>query len=255
MPIEIGSWMVQQNLLNEGQLRQVRDVQIQKGGELGRLMVDMGLVDERRLATALSQALGIPKVDLGKLQGDADAMSKVPRRLAQNLAVFPCVMRDGGRTLWLAMANPLDDNAKSAVERAAKCGVKVTVAGYREIEAAIERHYAWEEVDELGLADEGTEGPVKITDMSGKTMITFAPTAPPKPTPPVTDPEPDPLDPFAVSPGAPSPAAAFGPEELKLLRMLQEGVTKSAQALQAVLSLCEERGLLSRAELTERLKR
>ncbi|MHB1847041.1 MAG: GspE/PulE/PilB domain-containing protein [Deltaproteobacteria bacterium] len=260
MAIEIGSWMLKQNLLGEGQLRQARDVQMQKGGELGRLVVDMGLVDEKRLAASLSQAFGLPKVDLGKVVPDAETLAKVPRRLAQNLAAFPCVLRDSGRTLWLAMANPLDENAKAALERASKCALKVTVAGYREIEQAIEKHYAWgEDAEELGM-DMDDDGPVKITDMSGKTMITFAPTAPPVAAAPPPPPAPaqgdevDPLDPFAIAPGPRSSPYGLGPDELKLLQMLQEGLGKSAQALQVILELCEERGVMTRAELSARLK-
>ena len=40
-----------------------------------------------------------------------------------------------------------------------------------------------------------------------------------------------------------------------MLAMLQEGVEKSSGALQAVLQLCIERGLFTRDELVERLRR
>jgi hypothetical protein len=239
--LEIGGLMIQQRLLDEGQLRQAREVQLAKGGDLARIAVDMGLVDDQRLATALSQILGLPKVDLSRLTVEPAAVAKIPRRLAARLAAFPCVLRDGGGTLWVALANPTDESARLALERSAGCQVKLTVAGFREIEAAIERHYAWEDLGEdlsIDLAED--DQPIKLTDMSGRTLMTLAPSQPRQVVP--------------LELAAPPPVA-LSPEDQRLLSVLQEGIGRSGLALQAVLDLCVEKGVLNRDALAARSRK
>lgn len=246
MALDIGTILLQKNLISETQFREARDVQMQRGGEMGRICVDMGYVDERRLAGAISQVLGIPKVDLGKVAADPDALAKLPRRLAVNLCAFPCVLRDNGRTLWVAMANPLDANAKEAVHRAAGCAIKVTVAGYREIEAAIEASYAPEDDEDEFAMDTGSDaGSVKITDMAGNTLVTMAPKERPAPAPP----------PVAPTPQEPRSYSPLSEDERRLVAMLQEGHIKSTAALMAVLELCVERGLFTREQMALKLGR
>jgi hypothetical protein len=246
--MDLGTILLQKNLLSQDQFRDAREVQMQRGGEMGRICVDMGYVDERRLASALSQVLGIPKVDLGKVTADMAAIAKLPRRLAVNLCAFPCVLRDNGRTLWVAMANPLDADAKEAVHRAAGCPIKVTVAGYREIEAAIAANYGPEEDDEFSVDTGGDGGEVKITDLAGNTLITMAPQAPPERSAP-------PVAPVAPATRAEPSRSPLTEEERRLLNMLQEGHAKSTAALMAVLGLCVERKLFTREQLAMKLGR
>jgi hypothetical protein len=245
--LDIGTILLQKNLISQDQFREAREMQMQRGGEMGRICVDMGYVDERRLASAISQVMGIPKVDLGRVTADMEAIAKIPRRLAVNLCAFPCVRRENGHTLWVAMANPMDADAKEAVRRAAGCPIKVTVAGYREIEAAIAANYGPEDDDEFSV-DGGTEGEVKITDMAGNTLVTMAPQAPPEKAPP-------PAPPTAPEPQEPSGYSPLTEDEKRLVQMLQEGRAKSTAALMAVLGLCVEKKLFTREQLAMKLGR
>lgn len=238
MAVDLGSLMLQKNLVSQEQFRSARDHQMQKGGEIARICVDMGYVDDGRLAAALAQAAGVPKVDLAKVVPEPTALEKIPRSLASRVVAFPCVFRDGGRTLWIALANPFDEAGKQELQRVAGCAIKVTVAGFREIEGAIDRHYAWGEEEAFDVGGDD-DGPIKITDMSGKTMVTMNPTLEKPPAPPPA--------------AAPAPRAQGGwvltEEDRRLVAVLQEGLAKSGAALQAVADLCMEKGLFSREQL------
>lgn len=248
MALDIGTILLQKNLISQDQFREAREMQMQRGGEMGRICVDMGYVDERRLATAISQVMGIPKVDLAKVTASMEAIAKLPRQLAVNLCAFPCVLRENGHTLWVAMANPLDTDAKEAVRRAAGCPIKVTVAGYREIEAAIAANYGPEDEDEFSV-EGSSDGEMKVTDMAGNTLVTTAPQAPPerKAPPPAPPTAPEPQEGPGYSP--------LTEDEKRLVQMLQEGRTKSTAALMAVLGLCVEKKLFTREQLAMKLGR
>jgi type IV pilus assembly protein PilB len=244
---DVGTLLVQQNLVTQEQFREARDVQMQRGGDVGRICVDMGFLDDRRLAGLYAQVLSLSKVDLGKVSPDPAAIDKIPSRLAQNLCAFPYALKDSGRTLWIAMANPFDESGREALRRAAGCALKITVAGYREIERALQSHLADDAGgdDAGGLDLDGADEEVKITDVSGRTLVTMAPKAPARSPPPVPEPAPAPPR---------EPNAPFGEDERRMVVMLQEGLSKSGGALQAVLEPCVERGLFTREQLAAKLR-
>ncbi|HSN14806.1 MAG TPA: hypothetical protein VLT61_09260, partial [Anaeromyxobacteraceae bacterium] len=64
-------------------------------------------VDERALAAALSEKLGVPGLDLSRSVIDARLVDLVPQRVAETDLILP-VSSEGGR-LHLAMAQPTDE--------------------------------------------------------------------------------------------------------------------------------------------------
>lgn len=250
MALDIGTMLLKRKLITDQQLRAARDVQLRRGGEFGRICVDSGYVDERQLAASLAQLTGLPHLDLKRVQVDPDAVAKLPRRLAESLCVFPFELRNGGSTLWVAMANPLDEDAKARVKDAAGFPVEFTVAGCREIEAAIQEHYL--EEDEFAL-DDGEDEPFKITDLSGNTQVTTQPAQKPgKAAPPVAARREE-LELTLDEPSHAGRKPLLSDADRRLLEMLQEQHAKSSAALQEVMKLCVEAGLFTRDQLTKKL--
>jgi hypothetical protein len=117
----------------------------------------------------------------------------------------------------------------------------VTVAGRREIEQTLEHHYGLADGEELDMEFED-EGPMQITDISGQAVVTEpAPPPPPK---------------VRRRPSAPPPPAllsGLSEEDRRLVLALQQGLDKSASALQVVLDLCVEKGLVSLEDIVARI--
>ena len=73
------------------------------------------------------------------------ALAKVDVSLAEQKGIFPVGLRDNGKTLVLAMADPSDLSTIDQVAAKSRARVVVMVAGEREIEHAILRHYRGQE--------------------------------------------------------------------------------------------------------------
>ncbi len=239
---DVGALLLQKGLVAAGDLSAAREVQMRKGGDLGRICVDMGLADDGALATALSEALAVPRIALSAFRPDPGALAKIPRVLAESLCALPCALRDGGQILLVALANPADEAARLALARASGCAVKVAVAGWREIEAALSVHYPREEAPVLAPAEDfAGDGPLQITDLSGHLLVTLAP------EPPAA------ARAAAPPPGAVTPPAA--PDPRRLLATLEESIGRTGSAIHALLALCVERGVFTAEELLARLRR
>jgi type IV pilus assembly protein PilB len=97
---------------------------------------------ESALAEAFSQALNLPRVDLAQTTIEAPALKAVTARLASKHTCVP--IRFSGKTLVLAMANPLDRAAIQDVEFASSTKVQPVIASRTEILNSIKEHYSVE---------------------------------------------------------------------------------------------------------------
>src|SRR5262245_53745223 len=96
-------------------------------------------VPEGVLPETLSQALNLPRVDLAATIVETPALKAVVSRLALKHTCLP--IRLSGKTIVLAMANPLDRAAIQDVEFASSRKVEPVVASRTEILDGIRRHY------------------------------------------------------------------------------------------------------------------
>src|SRR5580765_3411458 len=96
-------------------------------------------VPEGTLAETFSHALNLPRIDLTATTVEAPALKAVTARLALKHTCLP--IRLSGKTLVLAMANPLDRTAIQDVEFASSRKVQPVVASRTEILNSIQTHY------------------------------------------------------------------------------------------------------------------
>lgn len=94
-------------MITDRQLQEAIQHQVLYGGRLGTSLHELGFITEERLSDALARAHGVPAIDLRALQ--PEAVTLVPKKLAQRFKVFPCRLR--GRTLFLGMVDPGDHAA------------------------------------------------------------------------------------------------------------------------------------------------
>jgi type IV pilus assembly protein PilB len=100
----LGERLLAEGLITAEQLQHALDQQPSGSRPLGRILVELGVVDEDRLAAALSAHLDVPAVDLRREPVDADVAQLVPEEFARRHVLLP-IRRDDGH-LAVAMADP-----------------------------------------------------------------------------------------------------------------------------------------------------
>jgi hypothetical protein len=265
----IGELLVKARVIDELQLRSALARHDQWGGRLSRVVTDMGLAKEDVVLAAIAQATGTQRMTLGNLTRDAGALAKVDVTMAEQKGIFPVALKDNGKTLVLAMADPTDLNTVDQVAARARTRVIVVIASDREIETAILRHYRGQEpvsmstrysgqrraLDSAGEED-GDE--FKVVDMSGNTVVKrVADVAPPQAAPQPAaaaggSSASDLLD--EILAGGSSAPAGFTPEELLRLETVRVNQEKSSKILRALLELLLEKNALAQRELAARIR-
>lgn len=258
--IRLGDLLVKAKVINETQLKGALAEQQRWGGKLGEILVRMQAVTEDTLVKALSKQLSITAVNIDTIQGiPPHVRAKVPRDLALDYGCVPLQLRDDGRTLVVALAEPQNIRHLDTLRAVSRCKVVPQVAGRTSIGKAIRRFYDGEGTS----ADQ--EGSFKLMDKQGnefkvddKTQQVMNPGPPTKTVPAV------PAAPLAA-PSAPSGAvppprlmsvpeqsAAKNPSEW--LKNLEDFQRKEVAAIKALVEILIERGVFTREEYLLKVK-
>lgn len=266
----VGDILLKAKVIDELQLRSAMAQHDQWGGRLGKVIADMGLADEDTIADAICQATGAPRLQLGHLQRDQAALSKLDVTFAEQKMVFPVQLKENGKLLVLAMADPTDLEVLDQAQMRVRARIQIAVASESEIHNAILRYYR--NMDPAAIeaprarkavkrASDGAddEDDFKIVDMSGKTVMKRLADIDPSLANAVPG-----ADGAAANPTQNAanileeilsgPADTLGSEELARLESVRVNQEKSAKILRALMELLTEKGYLTPRDLQSRVK-
>ena len=255
-PIKLGDLLLKARAITELQLKAALSEQQKWGGRLGEILVRMNILTEEMLVKALSKQLAVPAVNLDSVQGvPPHVRAKLPAQMAKDFAALPVQLRDDGKTLVVAMAEPQNIEHVDTIRSVARCRIVVQVAGRTAIARAYGRFYEGE-ADASDL-----EGSFKVVDASGNTVIRSSEeVSAKKPQPPIprgtqsygrsslTD--------VPAAAPAPNGAAAPAPQSpTDMINAVEAAQRKEVAALKAMVEMLIEKGVFTREEYLARLKR
>ncbi len=246
--IRLGDLLVKAKVVSDTQLKAALAEQQKWGGRLGEILVRMNLVNEDLLVKALSKQLNVPVVNLETIQGvPAHVRSKVPADVARDLVALPLQLRDDGRTLVVAMAEPQNLKQLDTLRSLSRCRVVPQIAGRQAIARAFARFYdGAQDLDDV-------EGSFKLVNSQGHTLIKnvegvaarqdadrkASRDAAARATP--------------AAEAASSSAVMKSPAEA--LRAIEDAQRKEVGVLKAMVELLIEKGVFSREEYLAKVKR
>jgi type IV pilus assembly protein PilB len=112
------------------------------GGHIVQMVNELGYATEGTVARAISVELGLPRIDLSMTPPEPAAIALLDARSCAAHFVLPVALRENGELLWLAMADPTDQEALGLVRRRTQKRVRPAVAGPTEILRAVRTLYS-----------------------------------------------------------------------------------------------------------------
>lgn len=174
--IRLGDLMVETGTITEGQLNLALQEQKITGKKIGRVLVDMGLIQEQQLLLTLSGHLKIPFIELRQFQLDNELMQQLDESIARR---FRCLILSNHEDGYmLGMADPLDLLAIDAVEKSLHKPIHPAIVREAELLATLDVVYRnTSEIESLAgeLDSELSESDFDIAQLAGDTDIQDAP--------------------------------------------------------------------------------
>ncbi len=251
-------------VLDEASLRAALLEQRRWGGQLGRILVDMSLIDEKTLVSALSHQLNFPVADLSKLI-DPQVLDLVPAELAEQNSLVPFNVQ--GKFLDVAMSDPTNLGIIDELRIRTQLNVRPYLAGPKVIEHALATYYGRGVSLDIGMSRPGTRPPedgVPELDLEAtsrpvaadRSFVSRLPTSPPIERQPSASAARAAM--FELGPAGAKPGSSQRDAEIAALQQriskLEALVSRDEDVLRKILSLLVEKGIASREEILERIK-
>ena len=136
---QLGELLLERGIINESQLEKALNIQREKGGLIGQILVMLGFAKEEDIAQALTVQYGFPYLPLDHYEINTEAIKLIPENVAKqyNLIAIDKI----GELLTMAMSNPLNIQAVEDIEMITKCNVQVFVSTMTDINNAINKYY------------------------------------------------------------------------------------------------------------------
>ena len=135
---QLGDLLIDSELITDEQLQEALEKQIESGGKLGEVLVEMGALDARALADALAAVLGLEVLNLRRENVDPDALALVSEKVARSQLAIP--VRFEGNFLQAAVAEPSED-VRAMLAKESGRQVQLMLAPLSDVIWAIDSNY------------------------------------------------------------------------------------------------------------------
>lgn len=136
---QLGELLLEKGIIDKNQLEYALEVQKEKGGLIGQVLVDLGYTSEEAIAQAITAQYGFPYLPLENYEIDPDIIKIIPKNVALQYCLIP--VDKIGNNLTIAMSNPLNSQAIEDIEVLSGLYVQVFVSTASDIKRAIEKYY------------------------------------------------------------------------------------------------------------------
>ncbi len=135
----LGELLIDRGVINADQVLAAMAFQKEKGGLFGEVLVELKFATEEDIAQALTCQYGFPYLPLANYEIDQEVLDAVPEDVCRRFCLIP--IDKIGKSLTLAMADPLNMTAVEDVEALTGCSVQTFVATGADIKEAITKYY------------------------------------------------------------------------------------------------------------------
>lgn len=158
--------LLSEHAITQDEYNDIKVRAVSSGQQVETVLQGMHLVSDEQLAEAKARLLNIPYISLENTAFSPQALSFVPRAVAERFHLIPFLYDEKQRTIQIAMSNPVDLDALQFVQQKTGLTVKTFAASPTAVDNAIATQYRQELVGEVGQAVKETEdtAPVKTVD-------------------------------------------------------------------------------------------
>lgn len=135
----LGELLVERGIVNQEQIAMAMAYQKEHGSLFGGVLVELKFATEEDIAQALTCQYGFPYLPLANYEIDPDVLEAVPQDVCCKFCLIP--IDKIGKSLTVAMADPLNLQALDDVELITGCTVQTFVSTATDIKESIERYY------------------------------------------------------------------------------------------------------------------
>ncbi len=146
---QLGRILIKMGILRRRDVLDALEIQKQRGGPLGAILVEAGQITDDQLSMALAAQVGMKTVDVGTMEIAQEVVDMIPAQMANTYKVIPFHYEADRNTLHVAMSSP--DNFRATDDLKTLMGFEVVAAICDEasLRQALEKYYPEEAAESM----------------------------------------------------------------------------------------------------------
>ncbi len=144
-PGDLETLLIRTQLISPAQLAMVKREAEGRHRRLAPMIIELGMVNERRFAEWMSQMTSIPIVDPIPAAAVELLVRRVPRAIAREYEIVPLKLDAG--TLTIATMNPLDPGCLDVLHATTTLNVRPLIALYSAVTELVARFYPEDKIE------------------------------------------------------------------------------------------------------------
>ena len=135
----LGQILKEQGLIHEGMIQEALQIQRDRGGRIGEVLVDMKSVEVTDVARALAGQADLSFHDLEVDPPTPEAIAKVDLATARAFGIVPVKLE--GQVLTVALADPANVPMLQDLSFTTGCEISGVIADGKQVEEGLDKHY------------------------------------------------------------------------------------------------------------------
>lgn len=137
--LKIGDLLLNAGAINDEQLKKGLQLQKQKGIQLGKALIQLGVTTQEKIMEALSEQLELPSIALGSYHIDTEVLAHADESYARTKKILPLFKLHD--TLTIAMVDPLDVFTIDELGQKLNCEIETAVCTEEDLNGALDLYY------------------------------------------------------------------------------------------------------------------
>jgi type IV pilus assembly protein PilB len=166
----LGRILIKMGILSRDKVHECLKIQGQRGGkvQIGKIFLELGLVDEKQLQLALAAQRGMGYTSLEGIDISADVVEKVPAQMAKTYHIVPVEYNQEQNELVVALDNP--ENFRATDDLSTLMGFKVTakITDADSLEKTLTKYYETQQDDNINELIDEIQGDTFLAEFEGR---------------------------------------------------------------------------------------
>ena len=165
--LKIGDLLLTAGAIDEDQLKKGLQLQKQKGMQLGKALIQLGVTTQEKIMEALSEQLELPSISLNTYHIDTSVLANIDENFARTKKILPLFKLNN--TLTIAMVDPLDVFTLDELGQKLSLEIEAAVCTEEDLNNALDLYYGTsgkvDEVVQFIQEKEKEEKPIELEEI------------------------------------------------------------------------------------------
>ncbi len=146
---QLGRVLIKMNVLKRRDVQDALDIQKQRGGPIGTILVESGQITEEQLNLALAAQVGMESVEISSMEIAKEVIDLVPAQMANTYKLVPFEFDAEKKSIKVAIDSPDNFRATDDLKTLMGFDVHAYICDAAALQQAIEKYYPEDAVESL----------------------------------------------------------------------------------------------------------